>query len=288
MGTQTIETAAITSHDIDAAGLHESDFRRLRDFLHVRTGIDLRPEKQTQVANRLQSRLRALGQSSYREYVDLVLQAGNEPELQTAIDLLTTNETYFFREPEHFAFLKRTLASSAQPERHWRIWSAACSSGEEPYSIAMVLADVLGPDRGEVVASDISQRVLRRAQRGHYPLARVEHLPQDYLHRFCLKGVGPEAGNFLIGKPLRKMVSFRTVNLVDRLPALGQFDAIFLRNALIYFNRADRRSILHRVVQTLAPGGHLFIGHAESLQGAIEGLDPVQPSVYRRSSAPVD
>jgi chemotaxis protein methyltransferase CheR len=288
VSTQTIETVAVASSDVDAAGLCESDFRRLRDFLHVRTGIDLRPEKQTQVANRLQSRLRALALSSYQEYVDLILQAGNEVELQSAIDLLTTNETYFFREPEHFAFLKRTIASSDHPERRWRIWSAACSSGEEPYSIAMVLADLLGPDRGVVVASDISQRVLRRAQRGHYPLARVEHLPLDYLHRFCLKGVGPEAGSFLIDKPLRKTVSFRTVNLVDRLPALGQFDAVFLRNALIYFNRADRRSILHRVVQTLAPGGHLFIGHAESLQGTIEGLEPVQPSVFRRTGARAD
>jgi chemotaxis protein methyltransferase CheR len=286
--TQTIETVAVAPPAAEPPALDEGDFRRLRDFLHVRTGIDLRPEKQAAVASRLQGRLRALAVASYQEYVDLILQTGNEAELQIAIDLLTTNETYFFREPEHFAFLKRTITAGDQPQKTWRIWSAACSSGEEPYSIAMVLADLLGPDRWEVVASDISQRVLRRAKRGHYPLARVEHLPQEYLRRFCLKGVGPEAGTFLVDRPLRKTISFRTVNLVERLPALGSFDAIFLRNALIYFNRADRRSILHRVVQLLAPGGHLFIGHAESLQGTIDGLAPVQPSVFRRVPAQAD
>jgi chemotaxis protein methyltransferase CheR len=262
--------------------LDERDFRRLRDMLHAHAGIDLGPEKRALVANRLHRRLRALALPNYRQYTDLVLQPGEVQERQTAVDLLTTNETYFFREPQHFTFLRSWVSDNDRPGRTWRIWSAACSSGEEPYSIAMTMADALGADRWEVMGSDISRRVLERAENAHYPLLRMEHFPGDYLRRFCLKGIGPEDGTLLVDRPLRKRVAFRAINLMERLPDLGAFDAVFLRNALIYFNRADRQSILRRVQETVRPGGHLFVSHSESLHGLVTGLDLVRPSVYCR------
>src|SRR6185295_3193005 len=146
-------------------------------MLHARAGIDLGPEKRALVANRLHKRLRVRDLETYSQYADLVLQRGQEQEQQVAVDLLTTNETYFFREPQHFSFLKDWVAEADKPGKTWRIWSAASSSGEEAYSIAMTLADSLGADRWEVLGSDISRRVLERAERAHYPLARMEFFP---------------------------------------------------------------------------------------------------------------
>ena len=262
--------------------LGEQDFRRIRDMLHARAGIDLGPEKRALVANRLHRRLRALDLATYEEYADLVLQPGQEREQQLAVDLLTTNETYFFREPQHFTFLKDWVTTNDKPTREWRIWSAACSSGEEAYSIAMTLADALGPTRWEVTGSDISRRVLTRAQRAHYQMLRMEFFPTDYLRRFCLKGNGPEEGTLLVDRSIRQRVKFRPVNLMERLPEMGTFDAIFLRNALIYFNRDDRESIVRRVQAALRPKGHLFVSHSESLHGLADGLDLVRPSVYHK------
>jgi chemotaxis protein methyltransferase CheR len=264
--------------------LAERDFRRLRDMLHARVGIDLGPEKRALVANRLQRRLRALQLASYEQYADLVLQPGQERERQTAIDLLTTNETYFFREPQHFKFLKDCVAAQDKPGQAWRIWSAACSTGEEAFSIAMTLADALGPDRWEVIGSDISGRVLERAARAHYPLVRMDFFPPDYLRRFCLKGIGPEDGTLLVDRSVRRRVSFRAINLMERLPELGHFHAVFLRNALIYFNRDNRQNILQRVQQTIRPGGHLFVSHSESLHGLVQELALVRPGVYQKRS----
>jgi chemotaxis protein methyltransferase CheR len=273
----------LNSADESPCELREQDFRRIRDMLHARAGIDLAPEKRALVANRLHRRLRALDLPTYEEYTDLVLQPGQEHELQLAVDLLTTNETYFFREPQHFSFLKDWVSTNDKPTREWRIWSAACSSGEEVYSIAMTLADALGgPNRWEVTGSDISRRVLVRAQRAHYQMLRMEFFPGDYLRRFCLKGNGPEEGTLLVDRPVRQRVKFRPINLMERLPEIGTFDAIFLRNALIYFNREDRENIVRRVQAALRPNGHLFVSHSESLHGLVNGLDLVRPSIYHK------
>jgi chemotaxis protein methyltransferase CheR len=272
----------VTTTDDTQLELEEHDFRRIRDMLHARAGIDLGPEKKALVANRLHRRLRALDLATYEQYADLVLRPGQEQEQQTAVDLLTTNETYFFREPQHFSFLKDWVVSNDRPGRAWRIWSAACSTGEEPYSLAMTMADTIGPDRWEILGSDISRRVLERADRAHYPMQRMEFFPAEYLRRFCLKGFGPEEGTLLIDRGVRKRVAFRAINLMERLPEIGVFDVVFLRNALIYFNREDRQSILRRVQANLRAGGHLFVSHSESLHGLVEGLDLVRPSVYRK------
>ena len=178
--------------------------------------------------------------NSYTEYFRL-LSSGQDPaEVQTAIDLLTTNETYFFREPKHFELLREQASAARNSGKPFRVWSAASSSGEEAYSIAMVLADCLEGSPWEVVGSDLSSRVLQQARLGHYSTARTKHIPQPYLQRFCLKGTGAQDGTLLIDRALRARVQFLQVNLNTRAAALGSFDVIFLRNVMIYFNDADQ------------------------------------------------
>jgi chemotaxis protein methyltransferase CheR len=274
----------------DAAGahvgppLHDREFRRLRDLLRSQAGIELGAEKKCLVINRLHRRIVALGLAGYREYLELVLGPGGEAERQTAVDLLTTNETYFFREPAHFRYLHEWVTARDRPARRWRVWSAACSSGEEPYSIAMTLADALAGERFEVMASDISRRVLERAVLGHYPLARMEHFPPGHLKRFCLKGHGPEQGTMLIDRALAGKVSFRAVNLSQPLPQGSSYDIVFLRNVLIYFDKETKRSVLARVEQTIPAGGLLFVSHSESLFGLTDRLVLERPGVYRKEA----
>ena len=206
--------------------------------------------------------------------------------MQVAVDLLTTNETYFFREPKHFDWLRRVATTGRDRARPFRVWSAASSSGEEAYSIAMVLADCLGGAPWEVVGSDISTRVLERARIGHYSLQRTGRVPKDYLKRFCLRGVGEQEGTLLINKELRQRVQFCQVNLNDSLPQLGSFDVIFLRNVMIYFNDETKRQVVARLIALLNAGGSFLIGHSESLHGINEAVEHVAPAIYRRRGGP--
>lgn len=262
--------------------LLDSEFAQFQGLLYRLAGISLSPAKKALVCGRLAKRIKHHRLDSYGDYFQL-LTSGREPqELQIAIDLLTTNETYFFREPKHFEFLRSRVLPARRPGSAFRIWSAACSSGEEPYSIAMLLADCLHEAPWEIVASDISTRVLERARNGHYAMERAEHIPQEYLRAFCLKGVGRQEGTFMIDKRLRSKVDFRQVNLNEQLPRLGEFDVIFLRNVMIYFDVETKRKVVQRLMAALKPGGHLLIGHSESLNGVNDDLQVVAPSIYRK------
>ena len=267
---------------MDDIAITDREFQGYRKFLYEAAGIQLTDSKKPLVTSRLSRRLNALGIRSYGAYLDLIV-SGKEPgERQTAIDLLTTNETYFFRESKHFDLL-RDLASRAPAGRPFRVWSAACSSGEEPYSIAMVLADVRGSSPWEVFASDLSTRMLERARAAHYPMERATHVPRKYLERFCLKGVEDQAGTLLVDSRIRECVRFAQVNLMQALPELGRFDVVFLRNVLIYFDLETKRGVVGRLSRVLAEGGHLFIGHSEALHGIAGGFETVMPTVYRRA-----
>lgn len=259
--------------------LSDQDFARFQRMLFDITGIHLAPAKKMMVVGRLGRRLRAHRLESFADYFRLLQQ--RKDELQVAVDLLTTNETYFFREPRHFEFLSETVLAGRR-RGTLRVWSAACSSGEEPYSIAMVLADKLGWTGWEVFGSDISTRMLERARAGIYPAHRAELIPPDYLRRFCLKGQGEHEGMLQIERRLRDKVQFRQLNLNARLPELGLFDLVLLRNVMIYFQVETKREVVRRVASTLRPGGYLFIGHSESLNGLDSGLEMVRPAVYRR------
>jgi chemotaxis protein methyltransferase CheR len=260
--------------------LSDTEFGQFQRFIFETAGITLTDAKKALVSGRLAKRLHACSLESYGEYFRLL---GESPqELQNAVDLLTTNETYFFREPKHFQFLKRFITSGEARHTAVRIWSAAGSSGEEAYSIAMLLEDCLPGQPWEVVASDISTRVLERARAGHYSMGRIDNFPPGYLQRFCLKGKDAQEGTLLIERRLRNKVRFMQVNLNARLPHIGMFDVIFLRNVLIYFNTETKRKVVGGVLSALKPGGYLLIGHSESLIEVTQAVELAAPAIYRK------
>ncbi|GAB3541793.1 protein-glutamate O-methyltransferase [Noviherbaspirillum agri] len=260
----------------------EKEFSQFQRFIYEATGISLAPSKKSLVTGRLAKRLQHYRLGSYAEYFALLASGSAREEVQTAIDLLTTNETYFFREPQHFELLRAHALETHRHTETYRVWSAACSTGEEAFSIAMVLADCLGHAPWEVIGTDVSTRVLHAATAGHYPMDRARHMPPDCLHRFCLKGIGEQAGTLLIDRQLRNRVRFQQANLNEALPELGRFDVIFLRNVMIYFNEETKRQVVARVLALLKPGGHFYIGHSESLHNLSDSVSLLGPSVYRK------
>jgi chemotaxis protein methyltransferase CheR len=267
---------------VGAVSITDREFQEIKAWIHQVSGINLSNQKKALVMGRLAPRLRHHKLSGYGEYFRL-LQSGMHPgELQLAVDLLTTNETHFFREPKHFDFLREKVLPSHPAGRMLRVWSAASSSGEEAYSIAMTLSAVLGDAPWEVFASDLSSRVLERARTGHYSLERAKSIPRPHLLAHCLKGVGPQDGTFLIESRLRSRVKFTQVNLVGPLPQIGEFEVIFLRNVMIYFDMPTKREVVARVLRHLRPGGYMIVGHSENLNGVSDALKTVVPSIYRR------
>jgi chemotaxis protein methyltransferase CheR len=261
--------------------LTDAEFVQFQALLRGITGIHLSDFKKTLLVARLSSRLRARKVRTFTEYFKIIRHPLETDELQLAINHLTTNETFFFREPEHFQIMKNFITSLRPLPVPFRVWSAASSSGEEAYSIAMVLADVVGGVNWEVIGSDISTRVLERAKAGLYPLERNGGIPTDYLHRFCRKGQGAQDGMMSIGKQLRERVRFTQVNLNEPIPDLGRFDLIFLRNILIYFQNDQKRKVVEAVIPKLHPHGMLIVGHSENLMGVSARVKQVRPTVYR-------
>ncbi|MFM2060308.1 MAG: hypothetical protein RLY71_4693 [Pseudomonadota bacterium] len=286
-------TGAAAAVTVPATGgtispLSDAEFGQFRRFIHAQAGISLSAAKKALVSGRLGRRVAAHGLASYGDYLALLGSADHADEVQVAVDLLTTNETYFLREPQHFELL-REHALAWQRQRHagrsLRVWSAASSSGEEAYSIAMVLAQTLDPATPwEVLGTDISTRVLHDAVRGLYPMSRGRHLPPAWMQRWCLKGTGEHEGRFLVQRALRARVRFGQVNLNAPLPDVGRFDLVFLRNVMIYFSDDTRRQVVARVSAQIEPGGLFLVGHSESLNGITQALEQVAPSVYRRAA----
>jgi chemotaxis protein methyltransferase CheR len=282
-GKTNAGAAAYQRNGAAAPVLHEHEFEQFRGLIYRVAGISLSPAKKPLVAGRLAKRLRHHAMASFGEYYSFITAKQNSVELQTAVDLLTTNETHFFREPKHFDFLREQVLPAYRPGRPFRVWSAASSSGEEAYTIAMLLADCLGSAQWEILGSDISTHVLEKARQGLYSMERAEEIPRHYLSRFCLKGTGNFEGSFMIERPLRERVRFTQVNLVEPLPDMGEFDVIFLRNVMIYFDQETKRGVVGRLEKALRPGGHLLIGHSESLNGVTETFKTIAPSIYRRT-----
>lgn len=261
----------------------DSEFNSFKEFIYEQAGISLSDQKKSLVISRLSKRLRHYSLSSFEEYFNLVTSSSQQDERQVAIDLLTTNETYFFREPKHFDFLEKEIISQWQGKRTFRVWSAASSTGEEAYSIAMLLDDKIGSRSWDIFGSDISHRVLKTAQQGCYQQNRIDGIPKEYLQKYCLNGMGEYKGSLLIDKKLRQKVTFSPINLKKPLGNLGPFEVIFLRNVLIYFDEQTKKQIIRQLVEKLHPNGYLFIGHSESLKGIDVGLESVVPTVYRKS-----
>ncbi|GAA3150163.1 protein-glutamate O-methyltransferase [Planomonospora alba] len=257
------------------------EFGYISELLHRHTGIRLTPGKEAMVANRLDRRLRQLGMGSYSEYIRLLERPDQEAEVGYVVDRLTTNETFFFREAPHFGFLRDTVVPSHRGHRPLRLWSAASSTGEEAYTAAMVLADAAPATPWEIVGTDVSSRVVAVARRGVYPIAAAERIPRPLLRKYCRKGRDDYAGLMAIAPELRAKVTFLHANLMTDLRSLGRFDVILLRNVMIYFEAPTKHELVARVQEMLHPGGHLIVGHSESLSGITSRLRMVTPSVYR-------
>ena len=260
----------------------EAEFLSFQRFIYEAAGITLSASKKALVSGRLAKRLAQRQLDSFAAYLRLLQLPQERAEVQTAVDLLTTNETYFFRESRHFDLLRQLALAARGRAAPFRIWSAACSSGEEAYSMAMVLEDCLPGQAWEVFGSDISTRMLVRAKTGHYPLERTRHIPPDYLKRFCRKGVGAHEGTLLIDRRLRDRVQFAQVNLNVDLPRLPSFDVVFLRNVMIYFSNDTKRQVVRRVLSALKSGGHFCIGHSESLNDINDDVRTLAPSIYSK------
>jgi chemotaxis protein methyltransferase CheR len=267
---------------VDAAALlSERDFGTVRQLIAQYAGIKLSPQKRNMVYNRLQRRLRARGMSGFTEYLELVQREGSD-EREAFVNALTTNLTAFFREPHHFDLLmERALARVEQRGAPLRCWSSACSTGEEAWSMAMVLREAQCP--GTVLATDIDTDVLHTAESGIYRMERAATLTPERLRRHFLRGAGSNEGLASVRPELRQIVRFAALNLQSPVwPAQEPFDVIFCRNVVIYFDREVQKKLLARFADLLVPGGLLMVGHSESFPSAHPGFRSCGRTAYER------
>jgi chemotaxis protein methyltransferase CheR len=264
------------------------EFRQIADLAYERFGLDLRRGKEALVAARLGKKLREFGFGTFTEYHRYVLADSSGDALVDLIDALTTNHTSFLRERAHFEFLARAANEEFQGVSTIRIWSAACSSGEEPYSIAMCLAEALAKTshrQFRILATDISTRVLDTARRGVYEASRFDDVPEPWRLAHLLRGKGESQGFYKIKPALAQKIEFGRLNLIQPFPQRGLFHVIFCRNVMIYFDKAIQRGVVERLTACLEPGGYLFVGHSESLNGIEHALEYIRPATYRNHQA---
>lgn len=245
-----------------------ADFHRIKELIYRHAGISLHEGKQAMVYSRIARRLRETGHQSFREYLDWLERQGEGDEWQEFVNALTTNLTSFFRENHHFIELDRLVR--ADPNHDWKIWCCAASTGEEPYSIAITMADALGLNgRFQIWASDIDTKVLATASRGIYKLEGLKNLSNAQLQKYFLKGKGANTGLARVRPELQKHIQFFTLNLIEDHWSLKEtFDVVFCRNVMIYFDNPTQRQVLARIHRLMKPKGTLFVGHAENFSDA--------------------
>lgn len=262
------------------------EFQRFRTLIYDESGITLNDQKQGLVASRLSKRLRDLKLSTFSDYYEQVTRDSSREEFTRMLDLISTNKTDFFREPKHFDFLREEILPQVGDEKRIRIWSSACSTGEEPYTIAMTLYEgVSDPAQWDfkILASDLSTRVLAKAAAGVYDAERVGDVPRELVKRHFLRGHGNSESLLKVKPHLSAMVQFRRLNLMDeQFPIKSPLDLIFCRNVMIYFDRPTQERLVNKFYRYLKPGGHLFIGHSESLQWVTHPFTVVAPTIYRK------
>jgi chemotaxis protein methyltransferase CheR len=269
--------------------LTRREFEQFRRLARDTFGLDLRAGKEPLVAARLGKIAGKLRMRSYQDYYEYVLADSTGQALRAMIEALATNHTTFLREPAHFEFLAQTALSEWRGRDSVRIWSAACSSGEEPYSAAFCLLDCAPPRaaaRVEVFATDISNRVLDAARRGVYAAERFAQVPRHWLSKYLLRGQGRFEGFYRIKPEVQKLVTFHRLNLIEPFPTMQPFSLIFCRNVMIYFDRLAQQELVCRAASLLEPGGYLFIGHSESLSSIEQPLEYVRPAIYRKPRGP--
>ena len=291
-----VATAGVPTTDRDRTlvrgefAFRPDDFRRIAAMLHADAGISLTEAKATLVYSRLAKRLRLLGLGSFQEYCALVAAPDGADERKQMLTALTTNVTRFFREPHHFEHLKATvlpgLLHSARGGGRLRLWSAACSTGQEPYSLALTVLSLM-PDAAnfdvKILATDIDRAVVATAREGRYDEAAVSAIPSDLRQRW-FKRDGD--GSWRVDDEVRELVSFRELNLIGSWPMKQQFDAILCRNVVIYFEEDTQAAIWKRFAPMLQPGGYLYIGHSERVTGeAAQCFETAGITTYRRKDA---
>ncbi len=275
------------SPDESAAGqtMRPREFEQIRKMVYSHCGVDL-TGKQVLVTTRLSKKMRDLGFSSFEAYCEKVQQDQSGELFTSMIDVLTTNHTSFFREMQHFDFLQKEILPAFKNSGQISVWSAACSSGEEPYSIAFSLAEFLGDSfftRAKILATDISTRILDQARKGLYPISRLQEISVEMRRKCLLKGTGEYENYCLVKKEIRAQIEFKHFNLLDDCSRLGPFNVIFCRNVMIYFDQQTQEALVNRLTSRLVPGGHLLIGHSESLNGLQHHLQYVRPATYRKA-----
>ena len=264
--------------------LTDRTFNQIAALMHQAVGLSFPASKKPLISSRLTSRIQKLGLGGFEDYLALISGEDDAGEFQVALDLLTTNETYFFREPAHYTLLEQELGGRKQ--QPLTVWSAASSFGDEAYSTAMLLADLqrrgcLGDD-WSILGTDISDRVLRSAVEAIYPHDRLRNVTPERLKRYCLRGEGTAEGLTQMNAALRARVRFGRLNLCLPIEDVGPFDVVFLRNVLIYFDAATKRAVIDRVLTQLRPGGLFFIGTAEGRADCSTPLQAVAPGAYRK------
>ena len=263
----------------------DAEFKKIGDLMYEAVGLSYNDSKKSLIQSRLAPRIQRLGLGGFADYIDLLADENEAAEFQMAVDLLTTNETYFFREPKHYDVLEKEL-TARKSRAPLAIWSAASSFGDEAYSTAMLLSDLqtagrIGPD-WSILATDISHRVLLSAKEGVFPQERLRAVSPERLRRYCLKGEGPAEGQSMVIDKLRARVQFGQLNLCKPIDGLGPFDVVFLRNVLIYFDIPTKREVVNRVLTMLKPGGLFFLGTAEGRVQCDTPLTTVQPGAFRK------
>ncbi len=274
---------------LDRVSISDSQLRRLADLIHRRCGINLHVGKRELVQARLARRLRALGDVTVDDYIERILSNPDDPEFDDLIDAISTNLTSFFRENAHFEFLARRFLpellsrKSAGHDRRLRGWSAACSSGEEPYSIGITALEAVAGRRPawdvKILATDISRPVLASARAGEYEKQRLAKVPESMVRAY-FEPAGP--GRMKVGPALRQAVRFAHLNLMEPWPFDGPFDFVFCRNVMIYFDKPTQERLVNRIYEVMSPGAVFFTGHSESLTGVEHRFEYVQPTLYRK------
>jgi chemotaxis protein methyltransferase CheR len=265
--------------------LTAQEFEQFRSLAYKTFGLDLKEGKEQLVSSRLGKLIAGQHFCSFRDYYDHVVADKTGESLLAMVDVLTTNHTSFLREPAHLEFLTKEVLPELAKRDRIRIWCAASSTGEEPYTLAFsVIEGLPGNCRVpvEILASDISTRVLEVAKRGVYTADRLQGVPGQLQSKYFLRGEGNSKGFFKVKPELRKLVEFRRINLVEPYPEMQPFPVIFCRNVMIYFDKPTQEQVVNRLSPYLEPGGYLFIGHSESLMGTNQPLEYVAPAVYQK------
>jgi chemotaxis protein methyltransferase CheR len=264
--------------------LNEKHFRKISEIVYRSSGISLKPGKEALVRSRLMKRLRALRIDNVQKYLDYIDGSEGQHELALFIDVMTTNKTSFFREAEHFNYLRDHVLPGLNSHR-LRFWSAACSSGEEPYTLAIWLREHM-PDIDNkdvlILATDLSKRMLEKARLGVYTAETLKNLPSPQFKKYFNKLNGQYSGCYGISDEIRKMVRLAWLNLLESWPMKGPFNVIFCRNVMIYFDRPTQQVLINRFWELLEPDGFLFVGHSEGLSAINHNFRYMRPAVYRK------